>query len=81
MTNAMAFVLIEVSAGNVLKVFRELSATEGVLSCYAITGQYDLIAQLQADDMNKLGKISLNRIQRIPGVLRTITCNVIDILE
>jgi len=40
----------------------------------------DIIARIEAPDINSLGRVSYAKIQMIEGVLRTITCNVITLL-
>ena len=79
MANSKAYVLIEVAAGLVPGVVEALRSIDGVAFAHAITGQYDVIASIEADSINHLGKISYGQIQRIEGVLRTITCNVVEI--
>jgi DNA-binding Lrp family transcriptional regulator len=74
-----AYILIEGAAGTVPSILKKLTAIEGIKSAHAVTGQYDIIALVEADDINAVGKISYSRIQMIEGVIRTITCNVIDL--
>jgi DNA-binding Lrp family transcriptional regulator len=74
-----AFILIEVAAGRVLRVVKEISRLDGVQSCHAIAGQYDVIVLLEAGDLADIGRMCLSRIQTIDGVLRTVTCHVIDL--
>ncbi len=73
-----AFILVEVAAGQVIKVLQLISKIPEVKMCYAITGQYDIIAYIEADNLTTVGKICVNQIQKIDGVLRTITCNVVE---
>ncbi len=78
MKNAKAYILIEVAAGYVLKVLKELKSIDQVNFAHAITGQYDIIAEVEAEDMAAIGRISLNRVQKVEGVIRTVTCNVVE---
>ena len=39
-----------------------------------VTGPYDVIVQLEADDLDKLGTAITEGIQSIEGVQRTTTC-------
>ena len=77
---ASAYVLIEGAAGRIHKILEELKAVPEVKSCEAVTGQFDIIARIEAADINALGRVSYAKIQMIEGVLRTITCNVITLL-
>jgi len=45
-----------------------------VVSADTVTGPYDVIALLDADDINRLGTFVTDSIQRVEGVSRTITC-------
>jgi len=39
-----------------------------------VTGPYDVIVQMEADDLDKLGSAITEGLQRIQGVQRTTTC-------
>ena len=78
-TGAKAYVLIEGTAGRVHKILDEIRAIPEIESCDAVTGQYDIIATINAKDLNAVAQVSYAKIQMIEGVLRTITCNVINI--
>ena len=77
--SAKAYILIEGAAGTVPSILKRLAAIEGVRSAHAVTGQFDIIALVEGEDVNTVGKISYSKIQMIEGVIRTITCNVIDL--
>ncbi|MBM4389271.1 MAG: Lrp/AsnC ligand binding domain-containing protein [Deltaproteobacteria bacterium] len=72
-----AYVLIEGAAGHVHKILEKLKAIPEIKTADAVTGQYDIIALIEGDDLNTLAKVSYSKIQMIEGVLRTITCNII----
>ncbi|NMB75899.1 MAG: Lrp/AsnC family transcriptional regulator [Myxococcales bacterium] len=76
---SQAYILIEGAAGTVPGILKRLATIEGVKTAHAVTGQYDIIALVEADDVNSVGKVSYSKIQMIEGVIRTITCNVIDL--
>jgi len=77
---ASAYVLIEGAAGRIHRIMEELRKIQEVKACDAVTGQFDIIARIEADDINALGRVSYAKIQMIDGVLRTITCNVINLV-
>ena len=77
--SARAYILIEGAAGTIPSILKRLSSIDGVATAHAVTGQFDLIALVEADDVNSVGKVSYSQIQMIEGVIRTITCNVIDL--
>ena len=77
---AKAYVLIEGTAGRIHKILDEIRKIPEVETCDAVTGQYDIIAVINAKDLNAVAQVSYAKIQMIEGVLRTITCNVINIV-
>jgi DNA-binding Lrp family transcriptional regulator len=68
-----AFVLITAETGRAKEVARRIRGLDGVRSAYAVTGHYDVIAQVEAEDIPTLGTFVIERIQTLPGVTRTIT--------
>jgi DNA-binding Lrp family transcriptional regulator len=72
-----AYVLIQTEVGKVANVARALSGLEGVQLAEDITGPYDVIARIQAPDLDQLGRLVASRIQLVDGVTRTLTCTVI----
>jgi len=73
-----AYILINVRAGSVPEVVRNLRRLDGVLEASMTFGPYDVVAVLQASDVNQLGHIIAVNIQPIPGVLDTMTCLVVE---
>jgi DNA-binding Lrp family transcriptional regulator len=69
-----AYVLITVTAGKALEVVTHLEGQEGVLQVDAITGEYDVIAHVEAADIAAIGRLIVERVQGAGGVLKTITC-------
>lgn len=74
---AKAFVLISLAAGKAKDVYAQLSAFPFVHQVNAVTGPYDMIAEVDGPTFNDIGKFVIDKIQTIPGVTGTITCNVI----
>jgi DNA-binding Lrp family transcriptional regulator len=72
-----AYVLIEAASGRIGSIIEALRRIPEVVACDAVTGQYDVIARIEADDINALGRVSYAKIQMIDGVLRTITCSIV----
>src|SRR5437667_10949870 len=76
-----AYVLIESAVGKANAVGEgvkrlELSEATGV-AVDAVTGPYDVIALLESDDLDKMGRAITDGIQRVDGVQRTTTCLVV----
>lgn len=68
------FVLIETAVGKIRDVANSLQSLEGIQSVDVVTGPYDVIAVVSADDMNAVGRLITESMHTIPGVVRTVTC-------
>ena len=55
------------------EVVKELMKIEGVKEAYALYGIYDVIAEVEAETMEKIREIVLTRIRRLESVRTTIT--------
>ena len=73
-----AYVLITATAGKALDVVQQLQGRAGVIAADAITGEYDVIAQVQADDVAGIGRVIVDRVQPAEGVFKTVTCLAIS---
>lgn len=71
---AKAFVLIETAVGKTKEVVSILNKIEGLKSVDTVTGPYDIIAVIEAEDLNKIGDIITGKIHAIEGISRTVTC-------
>ena len=72
--SAKAFVLIETEAGKTSEVVTTLRQTEGVKTADSVTGPYDVIAVVEGERLDEIGNIVTEKIQRVPGVTRIVTC-------
>ena len=72
-----AYVLINTSPGKALEVARRMQGQSGITAADAITGEYDVIAVCEAEDVGGIGQLIVDKIQKIEGVFKTITCLVI----
>ncbi len=73
-----AYIFVETATGQAREVSAAVSRIVGVLRCNTITGPYDVIALVEADDFSQLGDFVVSQIQTTPGVLRTMTNIVAD---
>ncbi|MGH7920290.1 MAG: Lrp/AsnC ligand binding domain-containing protein, partial [Candidatus Dormibacteraceae bacterium] len=72
-----AYALINASPGQAIDIAVKLRDKPGVVSADAITGDYDVIATCEAADVNAIGQIIIEQIQKVDGVFKTITCLVV----
>ena len=71
---AKAFVLIETAVGKTKEVVAKISQLEGVKSVDSVTGPYDVIAIVEAENLNIIGDLVTSKIHPVPGISRTVTC-------
>ena len=69
-----AYVLIEMAAGHARRLVDSLKGRDGVLDVARVTGPYDVIAVLQAEDVNHISDLVSREVHSHTGVMRTITC-------
>ncbi len=69
-----AYVLISTQPGKAMDVVGSMSGQDGIVQSDAITGEYDVIAQVEAVDVAGVGALIVEKIQRIEGVFKTVTC-------
>jgi len=72
-----AYVLIQVAPGRAFDALEEVKKIEGVKCAHTVTGEYDIIAFVEAESLDKLGETVVGRIHRVRGVSRTVTAIVI----
>jgi DNA-binding Lrp family transcriptional regulator len=73
-----AYIFVETTTGKAREVSAAVADISGVTRCNTITGPYDVIALVEAEDVRQLGDFVVSKIQAIPGVLRTMTNIVAD---
>jgi len=73
------YVLIKTALGMAGTVAEGVSEIDGVSSVENITGQYDAIAVVESENMDVMGKIVVEKIQNIAGIIETITCPTVSL--
>ena len=68
-----AFVLINTELGQEAAVVEALDHVNGINYVQALYGIYDVIAEVEADSMDKVKEIVFNNIRRLESVKTTIT--------
>ncbi|HRC11951.1 MAG: Lrp/AsnC ligand binding domain-containing protein [Actinomycetales bacterium] len=74
-----AYILIQTEVGKSASVAEAIREVAGVASAEDVTGPYDVIARVEANTVDELGKLVIARIQDVPGITRTLTCTVVHI--
>ncbi len=68
-----AFVLINTELGQEATVVNALDNVQGINDVNALYGIYDVIAEVEAESMDKVKEIVFNNIRRLDSVKTTIT--------
>ena len=71
-----AYILVTVDMGQGIAAVTSLRNIEGVRFAELVTGPYDIVVDIEASDVDVLGKLIQESVQKVPGVVRTITCPV-----
>ncbi len=74
-----AYILIQTDVGKAASVAERVAAIDGVTLSEDVTGPYDVIARIEAGDVNSLGSLVIAKIQDTPGVTRTLTCTIVHV--
>ena len=74
-----AYVLVRTMPGQAGEALAHIASIPGVASAHAVTGPTDIIAFVEAQTMDALGRLVVSRMQQAPGVTRTTTCVVTPI--
>ena len=74
-----AYILIQTEVGRAASVAHSISELDGVALAEDVTGPYDVIARVEADSVDDLGKLVIAKIQDVEGITRTLTCTVVHV--
>ncbi len=74
-----AYLLVQTEVGQAAQVAAETRKIEGVQSADDVTGPYDVVVKVNAEDVDQLGKLVVARVQAVEGITRTITCAVVNL--
>ena len=74
-----AYILIQTEVGKAATVAEGIANISGVTMAEDVTGPYDVIARVEARNVDELGKLVIAKIQDVPGITRTLTCTVVHV--
>jgi DNA-binding Lrp family transcriptional regulator len=72
-----AIVHIRTDPGKSLKILDAVKKVEGVKVAFAMTGRFDIIARVEAEDLKSIGEAVVSKIQGIGGVRSTETSMIV----
>ena len=66
-------VLVKLQAGKEKQALSKLKEIQGVSHVSAVYGRWDLVIDVEADDLPKMTQVVISKIRTIPGVSGTET--------
>ncbi|MDA1062581.1 MAG: Lrp/AsnC ligand binding domain-containing protein [Chloroflexi bacterium] len=77
------YILVETEVGRTQAVGRAMRALQSSLATVTavdtVTGPFDVIVQLDAEDLDQLGQCITAELQQVDGVQRTTTCLAVSL--
>jgi DNA-binding Lrp family transcriptional regulator len=74
-----AFILIEVAGDHTKSAYKTIQRISGVKAVYTVSGSYDLIVQIETEDLQTLSDLLVSKIRAVDGVTKTNTCLVLNV--
>ena len=69
-----AYILLNLITPKLQDTLSAIRAIDEVRSCDGVTGPYDAVAFVEAEDINALGQVVTTKISAVEGVAKTLTC-------
>ena len=66
-------VLVRLSAGKEKTALAKIKDTQGVLHVSGVYGRWDLVCDIEANDLPSMTNVVINKLRAIPGVTSTET--------
>lgn len=73
-----AYILIETSPGKTRGITKTVKKIKGVKMAHSVTGPFDIVVYAEVADPKVLGDLVFAKIQKIDGVISTLTNVVVD---
>lgn len=76
-TTAFVFISFNGQGGtNQRDTAEQLAKVEGVYEVHMISGDWDILAKVRGENVERIGELVTDRLRGLPGVGRTVTCAV-----
>jgi len=66
-------VLVRLNAGKEKQTLKAIKETKGVAHVSAVYGRWDLVVDIEAEDLPNLTRVVIDKVRSIPGVNSTET--------
>ncbi|HEY0530318.1 Lrp/AsnC ligand binding domain-containing protein [Actinoplanes sp. NPDC051411] len=74
-----AYILIQTEVGRAHDVAAAIGKIPGVVRVDAVTGPYDVVVLAESHTVDDLGSLIVSKVQYVPGIMRTLTCSVVNL--
>lgn len=74
----VGFVLITTAPAKEHIVYEELKKVKDIRELHPLFGEYDFIIKIESDDLNTIGRIVVDKIRRIDGIIDTKTLTGVE---
>lgn len=71
MASVKAYVLIVTDPASTKDVYTQLQAVREIVEVHEVMGPYDIVCEIQVDDLTQIPPILGERVRRIPGIEST----------
>lgn len=68
-----AGVLLKIDAARSKEILNEIKEIKEVKNAFLVFGRYDMVAMLEAESVEEMGRIVIEKIAKIPGIKSTET--------
>lgn len=68
-----AYILIETAVGTTVDVAASLREIKEMKAVDMVTGPFDIVAVVEAEDLSDIGGIVSTRMHKVSGIVKTIT--------
>ncbi|MFX1512255.1 MAG: Lrp/AsnC ligand binding domain-containing protein [Promethearchaeota archaeon] len=69
---------INVEAGDMSPILMKIINTQGVTEAHKVLGVYDIIAEIEGDDLRTIIEVVMEEIRQIEGIRATTTSICVD---
>ena len=75
----VGFIMIKNKPGKEFWIYSRLLNEPEIKEVYPIFGEYDFLVKIEADNIETIGNVVINKIRIIEGVIDTITLTEVQI--
>ena len=71
--------MVDVAGDHTKSAYKTITRIPFVKKVDAVTGPFDLVAQIEADTLESLNELVLSRIRGVDGVVKTSTAIILNL--